>query len=93
MYYVLKSLHNDSYVYVSTPPSFDDWDEINDGEYGALLDKWPSGETLKFSEDRPEGVLLTDRITNTFSWLIASKKFKDLLEKLNLDYLEYFLNP
>ena len=60
-------MRDQSNVYVSLPPSFDDWDEINDGEYGALLDKWPSGETLKFSEDRPEGVLLTDRITNTLS--------------------------
>lgn len=89
MYYVLKDLYDDRNVYVSSPPSFDDWDEINDGESGAMIDKWPKGQTLDFSEDSPEGMVLTDQITNSFSWLIASKKFKDLLEKLNLENLEF----
>lgn len=89
MYYVLKSLRDQSNVYVSAPPSFDDWGEINDGESGSLLDKWPEGQTLSFSEDRPEGMMLTDQITNSFSWLTASKKIKDILEHLDLENLEF----
>ena len=54
-----------------------------------MLDKWPKGLTLQYSDGRPEGVILTDNITNTINWLIASEKFKKSIEQLNLDYLEF----
>ena len=87
MYYILKNLYDDKNVYVDNRPDFDDWDEINDGI--PLLDKWPEGLTIKYSDDNPDGVLLTDHITNTVNWLIVSEKFKKSLEQLNLDYLEF----
>lgn len=87
MYYVLKNSRDQKNVYVTQEPDFDDWDVINEGT--SLVDEWPEGLTLQYSEDRPEGVILTDYITNALNWLIASEKFKHSLEKLNLDYFEF----
>jgi len=87
MYYVLKNAYDDQYVYVDNEPDVDNWDEVNEGL--SLLEEWPDGLTMQYSDDNPEGMLLTDHITNGVNWLIVSKKFKHSLEQLNLDYLEF----
>ena len=87
MYYVLKNDYDDRYVYLTCEPDVDNWDEINEGL--SLIENWPDGLTMQYSDDNPEGVLLTDHITNTVSWLIVSEKFKRSLERLDLDYLEF----
>ena len=87
MYYVLKDLDDDENVYVDKEPDFYDWDEINEGI--SLLGKWQEGLTIQYSDDSPEGVILTDQISNGINWLIVSKKFKQFLEQLKLDYLEF----
>ena len=68
-------------------PDVDNWDDINEGL--SLLEEWPDGLTIQYSDDNPEGVLLTDSITNGINWLIVSEKFKKSLEQLNLDCLEF----
>ena len=87
MYYVLKNKYDDKHVLVTRQPDVKTWAKINRG--APLLDGWPDGVTLQYSDDNPEGVLLTDHITNTRNWLIISEKFKHALDELDLDYLEY----
>ena len=74
-------------MYVTKKPDFDNWDEINDGI--SVINDWPEGLTIQYSKDRPEGIILTDQITNVMSWLIASEKFKTSLEQLDLDFIEF----
>ena len=87
MYYVLKNLYDDRNVLVTRQPDVKNWYKINTGV--SLLDGWPDGVTLQYSEDNPEGILLTDHIANTENRLIVSEKFKHSLDELNLNYLEF----
>lgn len=87
MYYVLKNEYDDRNVLVTKQPDVKNWAKINRNV--SLLDGWPDGLTMQYSDDNPEGVLLTDHITNTKNWLIASEKFKHSLEQLELDYIEF----
>ena len=87
MYYVLKDDFDERYVYVSKQPDVKNWVKINKGV--SLLDEWPDGVKLQYSKNRPEGVLLTNYITNNRSWLIVGEKFKQSLEGLQLEYLEF----
>ena len=55
MYYVLKNDYSDWYVLVTKQSDLESWNKISG---------WPDGLTMQYSDDNPEGVMLTDQITH-----------------------------
>ena len=62
MYYVLKNDYSDWYVLVTKQSDLESWNKISRG--ASMLDGWPDGLTMQYSDDNPEGVMLTDQITH-----------------------------
>lgn len=53
------------------------------------LSDWPSPLFTRYSDDWPEGIHLTESISNPFGWLLISDPFKKILEEINLNDVEY----
>src|SRR5262245_42403684 len=87
-YSVIKDDYDEGNVYVS---------DIPDGllrKYQLLqgvsrLAGWPADLAARFSDDEPEGMKLTDWVSNPFGWLLISGRFKQLLEDVGAPAVEY----
>ncbi|MCY1073682.1 imm11 family protein [Archangium lansingense] len=55
----------------------------------SLVSEFPTGATVKFSEDFPKQRKLFDFVANTLSLLIVSKKVRDLLDAVGVEGCEY----
>ncbi len=87
-YFVLKETGDETNVYVDTIPSnIEDKYQLLKGI--SRLDGWPIDISFQFSDDRPEGMTLTDYVENPSNWLIISTRFKKVLEESGAQYIEY----
>ena len=87
-YYALVAQWDESHAYVDGIPS-------NLKKKYQLLkgvsrsEDWPSDMAFKFSDNRAEGMVLTDWIQNAFALLLVSDRFKTVLEACEPDHIEY----
>lgn len=87
-YFVLKESYDEGNVYVS---------DIPEGllrKYQLLkgisrVAGWPSDLAARFSDNRPEGMKLTDWVSSAFGWLLISGRFKQLIEEAGAPDTEY----
>jgi hypothetical protein len=87
-YFVLLEDYDETNVYISeVPDALPDSYELLQGVSQAA--KWPKDLALRFSKDRKEGMNLTDWVENEYEWLIASGRFKKLLEEAGAPDVEY----
>lgn len=88
MYYIIREFRNDVNVSVSkTPENIDRFYELTEGV--SRIDDWPDDVVFEYSGEKPEGMVLTDWIDNSYGWMIVSDNFKAFLEDLGIEYLEY----
>jgi hypothetical protein len=87
-YFVLLEDYDETHVYITdVPDALDESYELLQGI--PQLAKWPKDLALRFSKDRKEGMNLTDWVVSPFDWLIASGRFKGLLQEAGAPDVEY----
>lgn len=87
-YSVLRNTNDETFVLIGDPAKEYPKDyRLREGH--ELTDEWPDGVTYFFSRDRPEGMVLTDYLTNYMGLLIASPRLQTLLRELNAAGIEF----
>lgn len=87
-YFIIKENYDDGNVYIN---------DIPEGllrQYQLLkglsrVADWPSDLSARFSDNRSEGMKLTDWVSTAFGWLLISGRFKQLLEEAGAPGTEY----
>jgi hypothetical protein len=87
-YFIIREESDEGNVYVSDIP------EGLMRKYQLLkgisrLSGWPTDLAARFSDDRPEGMRLTDWVLTPFGWLLISDRFKKLVEGTGVSNVEY----
>lgn len=79
-YFVIASSPDESHVYVNDIP-----DEIRK-QYQLIKGisrarDWPADVQFRFSDEQPEGLMLTDFIENSFGWIVCSARLARIVEQ------------
>lgn len=79
-YFVLVSSSDESHAYVNDIP-----DQIKK-QYQLVkgisrAKDWPGDVKFRFSDEQPEGLILTDFIENSFGWIVCSARLARIVEQ------------
>ena len=87
-YFVVSEDYDETNAYIGNlPNNLERQYELIKGVFRSA--DWPDDIAFIFSKNRPEGMNLNDYVRNKYGWLIISERFKLILEKFNVENIEY----